>query len=144
MSDTTLITEEAKSKFRRLLEARDKHASLDKQAKEAKKELDEIELDVFEMCAEQGINGTLPVPLGPPYGTVKFKTRETHFAKIIDEDKFLQYLEERAQVDEFSTPSFAKKRLNTVVRDVLDNPGSTLPPGLTYSTARGMTITRPK
>jgi hypothetical protein len=142
--EVTLITEEAKSKFRRLLEARDKHAAADAAAKAAKAELDDIELEVFDMCEEQGIHGTLPVPLGPPYGTVKFKTRATHFAKIINPDDLLEYFENRGMVEEVSAPNFVKKRLHEIVREAADNPAMTLPPGLTYYTNRGMTITRPK
>jgi hypothetical protein len=143
MSDVELISEEVKSKLRRLLEARDKHALLDRQAKDAKKDLDEIELDVFEMFTDAGIVGTVPVPLGPPYGVVKFRTRETPHATVADPDKLLEHFEQRAQVEEVSAPHFVKRRLNEIVRDVLDH-GGNLPPGLTYYTNRGMTITRPK
>lgn len=142
MSDS-LITNKAKEKLRQLCDARDKYAEADKAAKAAKRELDEIELEVFEMFNESGDTGTIPVNLGPPYGIVKFKTRETHFAQIVDEEKLLEWYENRQMVDEVSSPKFVKARLNEEVREAVDA-SQPLPPGLTYYTNRGMTITRPK
>ncbi len=142
MSDE-MITDTAKEKLRQLLDARDDHAAKDKAAKAAKRELDGIELEVFEMFNDSGLTSTISIDLGPPHGTVKFKTRETHFAQIVDEERLLDWFENRQMVDEVSAPKFVKARLNEEVREVIDNNG-TLPPGLSYYSNRGMTITRPK
>lgn len=144
-----IFSDEFKQKLRQLLEARDDYAEKDKAAKEAKKVLDEIELDVYDLFMgveddpESGLKGTIPVPLGPPYGTVKFRTRTTHYAKIVDDERLQEHFEERAMVDEVSAPKFVKSRLNEMVRETIENNGK-LPPGLSYYTDRGMTITRQK
>src|SRR4051812_15625126 len=96
-------------KCRALLKARDDYSAADAEAKRLKAERDELELDVFELF--EGLQGsqngkkmgsTVPVPLGDPYGVVKFRTRETYFAKIVNEDDLLDWLEQRAVMDEFS------------------------------------------
>lgn len=139
-----------KEKLRQLLAARDDYAEKDAAAKAAKKVLDEIELDVYDVFngieddPESGLKGTIPVPLGPPYGTVKFRTRATHYHKITDPEALQEYFEQRAMVDETSAPQFVKARLNEIVRETLENPDGKLPPGLSYYTNRGMTITRQK
>lgn len=145
-----IFSPEFKQKCRQLLEARDDYAEKDAAAKAAKVVLDEIELDVYDVFngleddPESGLKGTIPVPLGPPYGTVKFRTRSTHFAQITDPDALQEYFEQRAQVDEMVAPKFAKARLNELVREIIDNPDGKMPPGLSYYTNRGMTITRQK
>lgn len=146
-----IFSPQFKQKLRQLLEARDKYAEADAARKAAKSELDELELDVFDMF--EGLQGqmdggkkvgsTIPVPLGEPYGVVKFRTRETHYAKIADEDAFLEWLNERAMTEEVSGTSFVKRRLHEIVREAIENNESP-PPGLTYYTDRGMTITRQK
>ena len=140
-----MITEEAKEKCRQLLAARDKQDELEAAAAKAKKERDELELDVADMFEEAGIEGTVPVPLGPPYGTVKFRVRKTYYASVADDDKLRAYYEELDELDDVRTePKWVMKELNSDVREILDKPDGTLPPGLTYYTKRGMTITRPK
>jgi hypothetical protein len=137
-----------KRRCRALLKARDDYDEADKLAKALKKERDELELDVFELFENllgdgQKTGQTLPVPLGEPYGTVKFRPRETYYAKIVDEDELLEYLNERALTEEVSGTSFVKKRLHEMVRTAKEH-NSEMPPGLTFYTDRGMTITRPK
>jgi hypothetical protein len=131
-------------KCRELVKQRIHVAELKEQLSEASKDLVTQELDVVDMFLSANITGTVPVPLGDPYGTVKFRTRETHYAKIVDEDALLEYFEQRGMVDEVSAPHFVKKVLNTEVRRVLEGEGTKMPDGLTYSTKRGMTITHPK
>lgn len=145
-----VISDEVKAKLRLLLEARDLVDELDAQLSTAKKDLDEVEMDVFEMFAstddegEPAVSGTISVPLGEPYGTVKFRTRETHYAKIIDKELLMEHYENRGLVDDVMTePKFVMKRINGDVREIIDTNGK-LPPGVTYRTDRGMTITRQK
>lgn len=147
-TDGGIFSRRFKEKCRQLLAARDAYAEADARRKAAKKELDEIELDVFELFEGMAAEGdkssaSLPVPLGEPYGVVKFRTRETHYAKIADEDALMEWLENRAMVDEVSGPSFVKRRLHEMVRTALEN-RENLPAGLTYYTDRGMTVTRQK
>ena len=145
-----IISEEAKAKLRLLLAARDAVDQLESQLKDAKRECDEVEMDVFDMFSAEDddgnpvITGTLSVPLGEPYGTVKFRTRETHYAKIVDDDKLKEYYTEQGELDTAMTaPKWVMKEVNSDVRTAIDN-GTSLPPGTTYRTDRGMTVTRQK
>ncbi len=140
----SLISDEAKALLIGLLDARDEVETLEAQLKTAKENLDEVEMDVYEMFEASGIDGTLPVDLGPPYGKTKFRTRETHYAKIVDKKTLTTYYEERGDLEDVRTePKFKMADLNTEVRELIDNHQS-LPPGLTYRSDRGMTITRQK
>ena len=145
-----MFSDEAKRKMRQLLDARDDYAQKDAAAKAAKSTLDEIEADVADMFGEvdeQGkrlVTGTVSINLGEPYGTVKFRLRETPYASVTDEDALMDYYENRGMLDDVATaPKLVKKALNGEVREILDNDGK-FPPGLTYYMDRGMTITRPK
>lgn len=146
----SIFTPRVIRKCRALLAARDDYAEKDAAAKAAKKEMDDLELDVFELF--EGLQGslggkkagsTVSVPLGEPYGVCKFRTRETHYGKIVDEDAFLDWVEDRAMLDEFSTPKITKGRLHEEVRKRKEA-GGDMPPGVSYYTDRGMTVTRPK
>jgi hypothetical protein len=146
-----VFSEDFLQKLRQLLDARDKHAEADAAAKAAKRELDEIELEVADMFGEvddQGqrkLTGTISLNLGPGYGVVKFRLRETPYAQIADEEKLMKYYEEKGMLDDVATePQLVKKVLNGQVREILDNGSGKFPPGLTYYVDRGMTITRPK
>lgn len=146
-TDGGIFTPQFKRKLRLLLKARDDYDEADKRAKALKKERDELELDVFDlfeqMQSEGQKVGTIPVYLGEPYGLVRFRPRETYYAKIVDEDKLLDYLNRRALTEEVSGTSFVKKRLHEMVRTAREH-NADMPPGLTFYVDRGMTITRPK
>lgn len=138
-----MVSDEDKAMLRRLLEARQSHDEAKAAEVTAKKDLDEIEMDVWERFESSGQQGTLKVDLGEPWGVVSFRTRETYFARIIDQDEVQQWYEQRAMMDEVSSPKFVMKRLNEDVREALDL-GQSPPPGLDYYANRGMTITRQK
>jgi hypothetical protein len=146
-----IISDEAKEQLRQLLAARDKVEELEAELKTAKEDLEEVELDVYEMFeapddeGQPAIRGTITVNLGEPYGVVKFRTRKTHYADVADDDKLREYYEERGELDNVMTePKWVKKELNSDVREILDKPDGRIPPGMTYHTKRGMTITRQK
>lgn len=107
------------------------------------KEYREMEADVYEELNENPVAGTLKVDLGDPWGVVSFLPRETFFGRIIDDEKALQYYEQRAMVEEVSSPKFVMRRINEEVRDCLEQ-GRELPPGLDWYARRGVTITRQK
>lgn len=140
MSDEIVVS---KSSLRRLLEARELKETLETQLETAKSDLNEIELDVWESFEEQGIEDTLKVDLGEPWGVVAFRTRETIYAKIVDEDEVMGYYVKKHRLEDVSQPKIVMKRLNEDVRGALETHQS-LPPGTTYTTSRGMTITRQK
>lgn len=138
-----MITEQQKSQFRRLLELRDKKDESEATAKAAKEEYQQAELEMCEEFQESGVEGTIKADLGPPYGSVSFRARETTYSEIYDDEAALRYFEERCMIDEVTAPKFSKKNVNAIVRD-LNEQGLKLPPGVSFRKVRGMTITRPK
>jgi hypothetical protein len=138
-----MISETAKSKLRRLMEARTERDEAKHTLEVAEAEFREIEAEVYDEMEESGTAGTIKVDLGEPWGTVAFRTRETIYSRIIDEQAALDYFESRAMLDDVSAPKFTKKRLNEIVRDCREQ-GLELPPGLDYLPNRGVTITRQK
>ena len=110
---------------------------------EAEVDFRACEADVFEALEDSDVQGTVKVDLGSPWGTVSFRTRQTLFGRIIDEDAALRYFEGRAMIDEVSAPKFVKRRINEIVRDHHEQ-GMDMPPGIDYYPQRGVTITRQK
>jgi hypothetical protein len=138
-----LLDDNAKAKLRRLMEARQRRDEDKKAAEASEAEYRDCEADVYEALQESDVQGTIKVDLGDPWGTVSFRTRETLYGRIIDEDKALEYFNQRAMTDEVTTPKFAKKRINEIVRDMHEQ-GLDMPPGVDYYPNRGVTITRQK
>jgi hypothetical protein len=140
-----VISDEDKSLLRRLLEARQAHDEAKLAEASAKTEKDEIELEVFDRFESSGQEGTLKVDLGEPWGVVAFRTRETYYARIIDEDAAIEHFSQRAMLDDVSAPKFSMKKLHDEVREVLESGGTKkMPAGLDYYANRGMTVTRQK
>lgn len=145
-----MITEEAKAKCRRLMEARQKRDEAKKAQEKAEADYRELEAEVYEdLEALRDPNdpnakrSSIKIPLGPPWGTVTFVQRETYYGRIIDDEAALEYFEARAMADELTAPKFVKARLNEIVRDAIEQ-GGDMPPGVDYYANRGVTITRPK
>lgn len=140
-----MISNDTKSKLRRLMELRQDRDEKTQAAKVANEAYIEMELDVYEAFEddEEGVEGTLKVNLGDPWGVVSFRTRETYYGRIIDDEAALEYFAQRAMVDEISAPKFVKKRINEIVRDHIEQ-GIDMPPGIDYYPQRGMTVTRQK
>jgi hypothetical protein len=138
-----VISDEAKGKLRRLMEAREKRDEAKKAAEESEKDYREIEAEVYDDLEESGLTGTVKIDLGQPWGVVSFNTRETYFGRIIDADEALDYFDQRAMTEEVSAPKFVMKRINEEVRDRIEQ-GLKMPPGIDYFARRGVTITRQK
>lgn len=139
----SIISDETKAMLRRFLEARDRRDELKIAATKAENEYREQEAEVHAALSE-GIEGSLKIPLGDPYGTVSFVPKQTPYAKIINKEKLMIYLEQRALVDEYTEPSnFARGRLNELVRE-MDEAKEAMPPGLEISKKRFVQITRQK
>jgi hypothetical protein len=138
-----VISDEAKGKLRRLMEAREKRDEAKKAAEESEKDYREIEAEVYDDLEESGLTGTVKIDLGQPWGIVSFNTRETYFGRIIDADEALDYFDQRAMTEEVSAPKFVMKRINEEVRDRIEQ-GLKMPPGIDYFARRGVTITRQK
>jgi hypothetical protein len=138
-----VVSEQDKSKLRRLMELRVARDESKKAAEKAEAEYREIEAEVYE--ALEAVEGTIKVPLGDPWGTVSFRQRETYYGRLIDDEAALEYFARRAMLNEMTAPKFVKARLNEIVRDCVEQGNfDELPPGVDYYANRGVTITRPK
>lgn len=138
-----MISEESKRKARRLMEARVKRDELKQALAAAEDDYRAQEAEFYEELEAAVGSKTLPMDLGEPWGLVKFRTRETYYGKIIDQDAALEWFEQRAMVDEVSSPKFVMARINEIVRERIDL-GEQMPPGIDFSPNRGVTITRQK
>lgn len=138
-----MLDDSAKAKLRRLMESRTARDEAKKALDRLEAEFRECEADVYEALDESGMVGTVKVDLGSPWGVVSFRTRETLYGRIIDEEAALAYFEKRAMVDEISAPKFVKRRINEIVRDHHEQ-GLDMPPGVDFYPNRGITITRQK
>lgn len=137
-----MISDADKAKLRRLMEARTKRDA-DKAALETSEaDYREIEAEVWEELSE-ALEGTLKVNLGPPFGTVSFLPKQTTYANILNADRLLEYVEERAMIDELTEPKLVKGRLNELVRE-LEETGAKMPPGLDSYKKRYVQITKQK
>lgn len=129
------------ARFRRLVEAREKR-DIDKVAAEdSEKDYRAYESELFEELTDGPISGTIRLDLGDPIGVVTFTPRETTYGRIIDADAALAHFEEHGERDQMSTPKIEKKRLNALVRELLEQ-GKAMPPGVDWYANRGITISR--
>lgn len=138
-----MLSEDALNKLRRLMETRTARDEAKRALENAEADFRECEADVYEALDESGVLGTVKVDLGDPWGVVSFRTRETLFGRVIDDEAALSYFEERAMLDEVSAPKIVKRRINEIVRDHHEQ-GLDMPPGIDYYPQRGVTISRQK
>lgn len=136
-----MISEKAKAKLRRFMEARDQRDKDKVALEQSEAAYREIEAEIHEELSD--LAGTLKVPLGPPWGTVSFLAKKTTYANILNPDRLLEYLEERAMMDEMTEPKLVKGRLNELVRE-LEETGAEMPPGLDSYPRRYVQITKQK
>lgn len=144
MPEIQTVSEETLAFLRRHMELRQEKDETEKAAKKAAEDYKDSEGELFEMLYEGPVQTLSRVDLGPPWGKVTFSARQTHFHKIIDSDALQEHFEQRAMVDELTAPKFVGKRLNEIVRDVIEQGGEGMPPGLSYRTNNGVSITRQK
>lgn len=142
MAEIELISAEVKAALRRFLELRDEKDETAAAATAAKKAHDEAELELHDMLST-GIEGTLKIDVGPPYGVVSFLPQETKTANVINERKLEDYLEEHDLVVEYSKPGLVQGRLSELVREC-DERNEKYPPGLEKFTKRYVRVTRQK
>lgn len=146
MSETYEIEEvlgrDVASKLRRLVEVRETR-DLDKaRAERSEKEYRAVEADVWEALEDSPLRPPYKLDLGE-FGVVRFHPKETTYSKIIDEDALLEYLEDRAMIDELTKPQINKQALNELVREAREQDDG-MPDGVTFSPRRYVQITRQK
>jgi hypothetical protein len=129
------------SKFRRLVELRERRDITKGAADSAEEEYREYEAELFDEMANSPVKGTRRIDLGEPHGLVVFTPRETKFGRILNLDDALDYFEQRQMSDEMTKPGIAKRKLNEMVRELLEQ-GKSLPPGIDWYANRGITISK--
>jgi hypothetical protein len=138
-----VISEDAIKQLRRLMELRTKRDEDKKAAEESEKAYRDAEADVYEALADGPMERLNNIDLGEPWGKVSFHAKETIYGNVIDEEKLMEYFEQRAMVEEVTEPKFSKARLNEVARDCVEQ-ASPFPPGLDFHPRRYVQITRKK
>lgn len=140
MSDIQMISDDAKALARRLLEARAKQEELETAATNAKKERDELEAEVHQALVEAVGTSSLPLDLGPPFGRVRLNPVITVYGNVINEDKLQEYLENSAQVEEYTKPKLAMGEINKLARRLKET-NESFPPGLDYRERKYVRVT---
>jgi hypothetical protein len=137
MSDEEIVA----SKFRRLVELREKRDQTKTAADNAEKQYRVYETELFDELEEGPGEGTRRFDLGAPHGVVAFTPRETRFGRLLDADKAIEYFEETDLVEEMTKPGIEKRKLNEWVRELLEQ-GKPMPPGVDFYVNRGITISK--
>jgi hypothetical protein len=138
-----MLDRETESKLRRLMENRVKRDELKTAAETAEKEYRALEAEVWDLLEESSLKPPYKIDLGEPYGVVSFHPKETYYGRVIDNEKALEYFEQRALTDEFTQPKIVSARVNELVREAIEQ-GDSLPEGLDFYARRFVTITKQK
>jgi hypothetical protein len=130
------------SKFRRLVELRDKRDITKASLEVVEKEYRDYEADLWDQLEASPIQGTIKIDLGDE-GVVTFQRRETVYGRILDTERALEYFEQRALTDEYTEPKLVKRRVNELVRDCVEA-GKPVPAGLDFYAQRFISISKKK
>lgn len=131
--------EELASRVRRLVELRTKRDETKIAYDNAKRDFERYQAEFFEEYQKSPLKGSIKVDLGG-LGTVQIVPRETKYGRILDRDKALAYLNERALTEEFIKDDFRMARLHELVREHIEQK-KPLPDGIDYYTKQFFTIT---
>lgn len=134
--------EQLASKFRRLVELRDKRDIAKGALERYEKEYRSYEADLWDELEASPLQGTIKIDLGDE-GVVTFQRRETIYGRVLDADKALEYFERRALTDEFTQPKLVSRRVNELVREKVES-GEPVPPGLDFYAQRFISISKKK
>ena len=138
-----MLSENAIKMLRRLMELRAKRDEDKAAAEQSEKDYREAEADVYEALSEGPLDRLNNIDLGEPWGKVSFHAKETIYARVIDEEAALEHFEQRAMIEEVTTPKLSMARMNETVRTAVEN-GDPLPEGLDFYPRRFVQITRKK
>jgi hypothetical protein len=141
-ADDVLGTDLA-TKLRRFIETRESRDEAAATAKRLEEEYRQEEAELWDALEDSPMLPPYKVDLGEPHGIVTFQNKETYYGRIIDEEKAQEYLEQTAQVDEFSKPKFVMARVHELVRSKLEAQESP-PDGFDFYAKRYISISRPK
>jgi hypothetical protein len=135
--------QQLQQKLRRFVELREKRDAAKLAATRAESDYREAETEVWEAFDESPQEGSRKIDLGEPYGVVTFQAKETTYGRVLSEEEFLDYLEQSAQVEEYTVAKIKEARINELVRGFREQ-NIDLPPGLDFRTTRYVSISMPK
>lgn len=138
-----MISNEAISKLRRLMEARQARDEAKRALKTAEDEYREMEAEIFAELEDGPIKRINNIDLGPPWGVVSFQARETVYGRVIDEEAAIEHFKAMGMLDEVTNRKPVMARVNEFVRDAVEQ-GEKPPEGLDYYRKQFVTITRQK
>lgn len=142
MAEVQVISDETTAALRRFMELRDARDEAETKFEAAKKDYREAEAELWDALKE-GVEGSLKIPLGPPWGTVSLSPQATTYGKVLNERRLQDYLEERQMLDEYSAPKLVAGRLNEFVRKIKEQ-GEKMPPGLDSYERKYIRVSMPK
>jgi hypothetical protein len=131
------------AEFRRLMELRVERDETKLAADNAEKAYRAFEAEIWDRLSESSQLPPYKFDLGEPHGVVTFHPKETHYGRIIDKEKALDYFEGRAMMDEVTEPKIVMARVNEIVRDAMEQ-NESLPEGIDFYARRFITITKAK
>lgn len=111
-------------KLKELARLKEAYQRLDQQAKEARREHDVFQAEVFEFMRENGL-----LTIKTDNGT--FSCKSTIYAKVQDMEAFAVWVKEQGLEDEFLREKEVGARVNEYVRDSVAT-GQPLPDGVTW------------
>lgn len=132
--------EELASRVRRLVELRAERDETKIAFDNAKREFEAYQAEFFDEYEKSPLKGSIKLDIGGEHGTVQVVPRETKYGRILDRDKALAYLNERALTEEFIKDDFRMGRLHELVREHIEQK-KPLPDGIDYYTKQYFTIT---
>lgn len=128
------------SQLRALMEARERYARLDQEARAAKQERNTREMEVHEAMEEAGWKGAHSIDLGEPWGVQRFTANATIFADVYDEDALVEWAAKHGYADAMlGERTVRKAALNQYVRQQLNTHGA-LPEGVEHKRTRYVTV----
>ena len=129
------------SKFRRLIELREKRDEDKVTAEKSEKDYRKYEAELYDEIEEGPMKGSRRFDLGGTFGTVVFTPKETRFGRIIDADAAVKYFQGVSTDEEMLKQKISKGKLNEIVRERMEQ-GKPLPPGVDFYVNRNITISR--
>lgn len=113
--------------------ALDEEEAADRIASEATKKRQRLEQRMWDEIGEAGHDSFKRTEDG-----ISFIRKETLYAKVVDRDAFIEWIEDNQKHDDLLKMDFQKKRLNEMVNKAVPA-NKALPPGLDFSATRYIT-----
>lgn len=129
------------TKFRRLVELREQRDIAKSTAEATEREYREYESELWDELEDSPMKGTIKIDLGEPYGVVSFQYKETYYGRVLDKDAALDYLDNNALTDEFTSPKLEMRRVNELVRECIEEQRP-LPKGFDFYPKRFISISK--